>query len=358
MGHGQKGRRKFDTMCDRLLFSDVDAHDENSGDKIVKRRKPVNTNRHETIAKKMVGCITVYSSATQIQQSRSCKAIPFARNHLPYNIISSVGRSPRPIPTRLHCSSISLSIFAVLSAADCSLSPRRGPNGHAAAEHYGKRRDIPALPLETRWPPFALRRSSGYWLSERFLPALAAFNDHFEPAPGATDVLLATCPKSGTTWLNALAFATAHRAAHPPSSPHPLLRRNPHGCVMFLDAIFLRYEEMLRDPAGNVRKLAQFLGCPFTSAEEDAGVVEAVVELCSLQRLKNLEVNRNGAPALVVPNDAFFRKGVAGDWRKHMTPEMAARLDAIVEDALRGTGFSFAHSSQAAEHHGTGAGAP
>uniref|UniRef100_J3N8E4 Sulfotransferase n=2 Tax=Oryza brachyantha TaxID=4533 RepID=J3N8E4_ORYBR len=46
--------------------------------------------------------------------------------------------------------------------------------------------------------------------------------------------------------------------------------------------------------------------------------------------------------SITISNDFFFRKGVAGDWSNHLSPEMAARLDAVVEDALRGTGFTFA----------------
>ncbi|XP_037442147.1 cytosolic sulfotransferase 12-like [Triticum dicoccoides] len=319
---------------------------------------------------------------------------------------------------------------------------------------------VSSLPLETRFPPFQLRQHGGFWFPEPILRGIVAVRAVFAPRP--SDVFLASFPKSGTTWLKALAFATVHRADHPPCAPdHPLRLRNPHDCVEFLEVpyaltpdadafaalpsprvipthmpysllpervtaegagckvvyvcrdpkdafvsvwlfakktaaaaaaeaanddeprpvptpfgmeeafellcdgrcpggpqwphvlsyweasrrwpervLFLRYEEMLGDPVGNVRKLAEFMGCAFSEEEEAAGVARDIVELCSIGALKNVEANKSGAQNYV-RNEAFFRKGVAGDWSNHMTPEMAALLDGVVEDALQGSGFSF-----------------
>ncbi|CAL5003315.1 unnamed protein product [Urochloa decumbens] len=114
--------------------------------------------------------------------------------------------------------------------------------------------------------------------------------------------------------------------------------------------LFLRYDEMLRDPAGNVRKLAQFVGQPFSPAEEEAGVAMDIVRLCSFDTLRNLVVNKAAAGSSSSPspssspfaNDSYFRKGEDGDWVNHVTPDMARRLDAVVEEKLRGSGLSFA----------------
>jgi hypothetical protein len=316
---------------------------------------------------------------------------------------------------------------------------------------------ISSLPLEMRCLPSPLRQYGGFWFPEPILPGVSAVRARFEPRP--SDVFLASFPKSGTTWLKALAFAVAHRADHPPRGiDHPLRRRNPHECVEFLEmafalspvkgedvfaalpsprvlathlpyallpqrvtaegagckivyicrdpkdafvsnwifankmaamaagdsksppppfaieeafelfcegrfmggpqwshvagywkasrrcpekVLFLRYEEMLQDPAGEVRKLADFMGRAFSGEEESAGVVQDIVEICSIDVLKNMEVNRNGAQ-FNVNNESFFRKGVAGDWSNHLTPAMAERLDMIVENGLRESGFTFA----------------
>ena len=104
--------------------------------------------------------------------------------------------------------------------------------------------------------------------------------------------------------------------------------------------LFLWYEDMLRNPVGNVRKLAEFMGCAFSGDEESAGVVQDIVEICSIDTLKNMEANKCGSQR-TFRNETFFRTGVAGDWSNHLTPAMAERLDKIVQEALQGSGFTF-----------------
>lgn len=315
-----------------------------------------------------------------------------------------------------------------------------------------------SLSLQTRCPPDPMAQHGGFWFPGYIVEAMEAVA-LFEPR--ASDVLLASFPKSGTTWLKALAFAAVHRAEHPPHSPdHPLRHRNPHQCVEFLEfafaesattaddvfaalpsprvlathlpysllpervtvtaeagrivyicrdpkdtlvsmwmfakkcmavagsgtaveeedtftfkeafelfcqgqcangppwhhvagyweasqrwpdkVLFLRYEELLQDPVGNVRKLAGFMGRGFSEDEEAAGLLQQIVELCSFHALKNMKVNKSGT-VYDLKNESFFRNGVAGDWTNHMTPAMAAMLDKIVHDALglQGSGFTF-----------------
>ncbi|KAM3280022.1 hypothetical protein ACQJBY_047052 [Aegilops geniculata] len=86
-------------------------------------------------------------------------------------------------------------------------------------------------------PDLRLQLYQDVWLFNDLVPGFIAVQQRFIPRPG--DVLLASPPKCGTTWLKALSFATMARTAYPLSdADHPLLRLNPHECVTFMEALF------------------------------------------------------------------------------------------------------------------------
>ncbi|EAZ07619.1 cytosolic sulfotransferase 5 [Oryza sativa Japonica Group] len=306
---------------------------------------------------------------------------------------------------------------------------------------------LSSLPTrEGWWTTFVLY--DGCWMDRQAAMSVSLVRAQFVPRDD--DVLLATYPKCGTTWLKALSFAIANRHRHPVVSAghHPLLTQSPHDLVPFielpfrhihplaaaLDAIpsprllgthmphhllpprigcrivylcrepkdvvistwhfmnkviegfsidfdkafelfvdgcspfgpiwnhylgywnkhveepdrvlFLKYDDMMADPAGHVKKLAEFLRVPFTDDEVDAGVVEEVVRLCSFEKLSRLPVNssvvagRVGVDERPMKNSVFFRKGKVRDWKNYLTEEMAKKLDAAIEEKLKGSGLT------------------
>ncbi|CAN6312668.1 unnamed protein product [Urochloa humidicola] len=332
-----------------------------------------------------------------------------------------------PVPIKRAIEQDAITPFPKPVAAD--LSGDRDLISSLEVKTYGKRRFL---------------KHQGTWWPEVFLPGVLAIQRRFQPRP--SDVILASYPKSGTTWMKALAFATMSRKDYS-TSDHPLTELNPHDCVVHLPGayaagkeavvealpsprimalhmpfstlpdsivnnsggpkivyvwrdpkdvlvslwhyylkvrpdeadltpfnelyesfcqgetifgpwwdnvlgywkaskdmparvLFLKYEDMLEDTGSSVKELAQFLGCPFPEEGEEAGLtVEEIVKLCSFGELKNLEVNKSGKHGLLRKHSSssYFRKGVAGDWREHMTQEMADRINAIAREKLRGS---------------------
>ncbi|KAI3739257.1 hypothetical protein L2E82_29656 [Cichorium intybus] len=103
--------------------------------------------------------------------------------------------------------------------------------------------------------------------------------------------------------------------------------------------LFLTYEEMKRDTPNTVKRLAEFLGCPFSKEEEAKGVVEEITALCSFETLK--EVNQLGNYRDGVTNESFFREGKVGGWSKYLTAEMSQTLDDITNENFKGLDISF-----------------
>lgn len=283
----------------------------------------------------------------------------------------------------------------------------------------------------------------GFWFHPIHLQATKQVLDNFKPLP--TDVILASFPKTGTTWLKALLYSVINRPSinqlvtnHPhelvpslemqvygrpvansppdhfPSNtsssasifsthiPYQILgetlnssdcriiyvARNPKDTLIslwhfensmylgqkrepqpledivskfcggsviygpYFDHVlgyqkeslerpekffFITYEELKSDPNIHVKRLAEFLGCPFVG-EDTEEQVEEVVKSCSIETLKKHEVNNSSdVPSwTIVSYKSFFRKGQVGDHMNYMTEDMIERIDAIMSEKFHG----------------------
>ncbi|KAG6390392.1 hypothetical protein SASPL_148126 [Salvia splendens] len=94
--------------------------------------------------------------------------------------------------------------------------------------------------------------------------------------------------------------------------------------------LFVKYEDMKRDPKMGVLRIAEFLG----RAVAGTGEVEEILWRCSLERLKGSEVN-------AAAHSAYFREGEVGDWRNYLTAEMEEGIHRSVGVKLEALGLFF-----------------
>ncbi|CAF2061206.1 unnamed protein product, partial [Brassica napus] len=75
----------------------------------------------------------------------------------------------------------------------------------------------------------------GHWWIQSFLEGSLYAQEFFQARPN--DFLVCSYPKTGSTWLKSLTFTIANRSRFDDST-NPLLKRNPHELIPFLEIEF------------------------------------------------------------------------------------------------------------------------
>lgn len=92
--------------------------------------------------------------------------------------------------------------------------------------------------------------------------------------------------------------------------------------------LMLRYEDLLADTAGNMTEVAGHFGLD--------GSPDRIEEIVRAHDFRRLSAGRDRGQER---SGSFFRKGVAGDWRNHFTPELSEQVKGMIGDFLIEFGY-------------------
>jgi hydroxyjasmonate sulfotransferase len=302
---------------------------------------------------------------------------------------------------------------------------------------------LSTLPREAWIGTIDLVLCQGFWCPSFALNSVISFQRNFQA--NDSDIIIASKPKSGTTWMKALVYSIVSRS-HFTTSTSPLLTSGPHDLVPFLEfnlyaknelpdlssipsprlfathvpykympestknsncriiyicrnpldnlvsawhfftkthpnilgemaieevveifckgvdvfgpywehllgywkesqekprkVMFLMYEDLKMNPVLHLKKIAEFIGLPFSLEEEREGVIESIAKLCSFGKMKDLEVNKTGNSMGLWENKLFLREGKVGDSVNYLSATVVERVEKLMEEKLGGSGLT------------------
>ncbi|KAF7147355.1 hypothetical protein RHSIM_Rhsim03G0148600 [Rhododendron simsii] len=102
------------------------------------------------------------------------------------------------------------------------------------------------------------------------------------------------------------------------------------------NVLFVTYEELKDDPKKHVSRIAEFLGCSLSADE-----IDQVVWKCSHERLSKLDVNKDEERVhwSGMKFSSYFRRGVVGDGKNLLSPEMMERIETLANQRWEGSGL-------------------
>jgi hypothetical protein len=117
--------------------------------------------------------------------------------------------------------------------------------------------------------------------------------------------------------------------------------------------MLLRYEDMNREPASELERVASFLHkYSFSSVDGSSGAIQFAIELSSPEHMRSLE--RQQAKKWVLTKSTrqdkpFIRSATAGGWKSQLPEESVAAIERTWGSLMRGLGYELQTSVTAVD---------